>query len=236
MKTTVFHSQLGVVIDYGVIMSEAVIQSFALGTINSHFSLLPKWRGADPITFSILSGQSKTGVSLMLIESALDTGKLIAQKSLAIDPNDTTPSLTNRLISLSNSMLSDYIPDYAAGQIKARKQPHPNRATYSRKLTKNDGVIDWHKPAEIIEREIRAYSGWPQSRTKLGSIEVIVTKAHVISSGDGTPGTIDIGQDLKTLTVSTSEGSLSIDLIKPTGKKEMPIEAFLRGYTSQLTR
>jgi methionyl-tRNA formyltransferase len=234
IKNHAFHSQLGIVIDYGVIMSELVIQSFPLGIINSHFSLLPKWRGADPITFSILSGQPKTGVSLMLIEPTLDTGRLIAQKSLTIDSNETTPSLTDRLISLSNSMLKEYIPGYVAGEIKARKQPHPDRATYSRKLTKTDGIIDWHKPAIIIEREIRAYKGWPQSRTTLGSVEAIITQSHVISTGSDMPGMMTISPDSTLLTVSTTEGTLSVDMIKPAGKKEMPIEAFLRGYTSQL--
>jgi methionyl-tRNA formyltransferase len=236
VKNHNFHSQLGIVIDYGVIMSKLVIQSFPLGIVNSHFSLLPRWRGADPITFSILSGQPKTGVSLMLIEPTLDTGTLIAQKSLAIDSNETTPSLTDRLITLSNSMIEESIPSYIAGKIKARKQPHPDRATYSRKVTKNDGIIDWHKSATTIEREIRAYSGWPQSRTTLGSVEVIVTGSHVVSSHGGTPGAITISANSTLLTISTTEGALSVDMIKPAGKKEMPIEAFLRGYISQLGR
>lgn len=219
IDNNVFKSRLGIVVDYGVIISAKVINSFELGILNSHFSLLPEWRGADPITFSILSGQSKTGVSLMLIEPTLDTGKLIVQKSLIIDPEDTTPSLTNRLIDLSNSLMLEYIPKYLVGEIEPKDQLHPEKATYSRKLTKNDGIIDWNKSAEQIEREIRAYQGWPKSRTILGTKEVIITKAHV-SSNQQTQLDIKCGNGKY----------LSIDeLIGPSGRK-MNAKDFINGY------
>lgn len=214
-----FHSSLGVIIDYGVIASEQVIQSFRLGIVNSHFSLLPKLRGADPITFSILSGESKTGVSLMLIENDLDTGKLLAQKSTEIQTNETTPSLTIRLIDLSNKMLEQYIPLYFEGKIKPKAQPHPDRATYSRKLTKNDSKIDWSKPADVIEREIRAFIGWPGSKAELFGKSITVTKAHVTSTKDDD------------LDMQCGNGLyLSIDeLIAPSGKT-MDSKSFINGY------
>lgn len=214
-----FTSALGIIIDYGVIVSQKVIDTFEYGIINSHFSLLPQWRGADPITFSILSGQPKTGVSLMIIDVGLDTGKLITQKSLVIDQTDTTPTLTDKLIDLSNSLLSDYLPRYLSGEIKPRNQPHPDRATSSRKLTKADSILDFTKPADVLEREIRAFSGWPKSRMTFGNKQLIVIKAHVETTKK-TP-----------LHIVCGDGAfLSIDeLIAPSGKT-MTADAFLRGY------
>lgn len=214
-----FNSSLGVVVDYGVIMSKKVIDSFHLGIINSHFSLLPQWRGADPITFSLLSGQPKTGVSLMLIEPTLDTGKLLTQKQLILSPDDTNQSLTTKLISLSNQLLNEYIPRYINGEIKPKNQPHPDRATYSRKLSKNDGIIDISKPADQIEQEIRAFLGWPGSRITVNDNKIIITKSHT-SNSQTTPLDIKCG-DGKYLCID--------ELIAPSGRK-MSARDYLNGY------
>jgi methionyl-tRNA formyltransferase len=232
VTTAEFESELGILIDFGIIVSRAVIDSFKRGIINSHFSILPEWRGADPISFAILSGQSTTGVSLMLIDEGMDTGKILVTKSLPITNTDTTPSLTNKLIQLSNTLLTEYIPLYAAGEIKPRSQSHPDRATYSRKLSKEDGVIDWSKSAEAIEREIRAFVEWPKSRTTIGGKDVIITAAHAVASRpiDAKPGEINIVDELKELGIATGSGTLWIDKLKPAGKKEMPAKAFLAGY------
>lgn len=222
-----FKSPLGVVIDFGIIIGQDVIDAFELGIINSHFSLLPEWRGADPITFSILSGQTKTGVSLMVIDAGLDTGKIIAQKSLPINADETGITLTDRLIHLSDAMLQEHLSVYAAGERVPRSQPHPDRATYSRKLAKDDGILDWDKTAEQLEREVRAFIGWPKSRTMLAGKEVIVTAAHA-ATGDQEPGKTTI--DGKTIKVGCKKGLLVIDRLKPAGKNEMTAEAFLAGH------
>lgn len=217
-----FSSPVGVVVDYGVIISQFVIDQFPLGIVNSHFSLLPQWRGADPITFSLLSGQEKTGVSLMVIEPTLDTGKLITQKVLQAPlSQETTPTLTNKLVALSNQLLDEYLPRYIDGEITPKNQPHPDRVTYSRKLTKADGVLDFKKSAPKLEREIRAFTGWPKSRTQVFNQDVIVTKAHVSSS----PKT--------KLDILCGDGQyLSIDeLIGPSGRK-MDAKSFLNGYAA----
>lgn len=224
-----FESDLAILIDFGVIVSGKVIESFPSGIINSHFSLLPDLRGADPITFAILKGYDKTGVSLMIIDEGMDTGKLIGAKSITIDPGETSPSLTTKLIRLSDELLQDKLPLYTSGQLKPKNQPHPDRATYTRKLNKDDGIIDWQKPAIELEREVRAYIEWPKSRTTIAGREVIITKAHASSNTDHkTPGTISVID--KKIVVSTQQGTLWIDSLKPAGKKEMPSEAFLAGY------
>lgn len=227
-----FDSKLGLVIDYGIIISKEVIDAFALGIINSHFSLLPRWRGADPITFAILSGDTKTGVSLMVIDEHMDTGKLITQKTLHLASDETTPSLTDKLISLSDELLQDYLPRYVSGAIKPRKQPHPDRTTYSRKLTKDDGILDFTKPAKVLEREIRAFVGWPASRTNIAGKDVIITGAHALPSAgqNAKPGDINVVYETHQIGITTSDGTLWIDRLKPAGKNEMTAQAFLAGH------
>ncbi|MFI5270804.1 MAG: methionyl-tRNA formyltransferase [Candidatus Saccharimonadales bacterium] len=220
-----FDSELGVIIDHGIIISKDVIDRFPLGIINSHFSLLPRWRGPDPISFAILQGDAETGVSVMRIVEKLDEGDLLIQRKLAIDPDITTPELTEKLIGLSHSLLIESLPAYVNGDLMPYSQPQ-SPATYSHKLSKQDGIIDWNKPAETLEREVRAYYGWPRSRASLGQIDIIITKAHV-DPESGTPGSIET--DGKIL-VHCSKDSLVIDRLIPLGKKEMSSKEFLNGY------
>lgn len=231
VKAAAFASRYAILIDFGIIVSQATVDQFPLGIINSHFSLLPKLRGADPITWAIANGDEKTGVSLMLIDEGMDTGKLLTQKTHHLTDHETTPELTEALILLSDELIRDYIPRYLSGELKPHNQPHPDRATYSRKLTKQDGIIDWHQPANIIERKIRAFADWPQSRTQINDIDIIITKAHVVDAS-GTPVKHAIKSDR--LIIYAADNALSIDALKPVGKKEMPIQAFLAGYSSKL--
>lgn len=224
-------SHLGVLIDFGIIVSKKVIDYFPLGIINSHFSVLPEWRGADPISFAILSGQHQTGVSLMQLVPALDEGALLAYDTYDLPPDITTPELTEHLINFSHMLLQRTIPQYLTDKKPGEPQSVTGRqVSYSRKLTKADGLLDWHKPAAELEREVRAYAGWPRSRTKLFSKDVIVTKAHVVSDSIANePGKIWTTQDHE-LGVHTADGILAIDSLIPAGKKEMPAAAFLTGY------
>jgi methionyl-tRNA formyltransferase len=215
-----FESQLGVVVDYGIIMEKTVIEAFPKGIINSHFSLLPEWRGADPITFSILSGQTKTGVSLMLINEKLDEGELLAQQDLVLEPQVTTPKLTDQLVSLSNEMLKETVPKYLAGSLKPYPQPDI-KPTYSRLLVKSDGEIDIGKPADQLEREVRAYTGWPKSHLKLfNAYDIVVNKSRVARSP--ADGAIVIACGNNTYLEIT-------ELTAPSGRR-MSGADFVRGY------
>lgn len=231
-----FNSPAGIIVDYGVIVSQKAIEHFRLGIINSHFSLLPKWRGADPITFTILSGDSETGVSIMRIVEDLDEGDLLSQEPLALPDSITAPELIAQLIKLSNQLLARDIPRYLAGELI----PYPQPATapsYSRKLTKADGIIDWTKPAVQIEREIRAFLEWPKSHATLAGKDVIITQAHVAGYEYHAFGEV-VGKAFPTpeglLGVATGEGILIIDKLKPAGKNEMSGSAFLAGYGKHL--
>lgn len=220
-------SRLGVVIDYGYIINQDVISSFELGILNSHFSLLPQWRGADPITFSLLSGQSETGVSLMKIVPALDEGDLIAQETYSISQDETIYTLTENLVELSNHILLKNLAEYIAGNITPYPQSSEVEATYSRKLSKNDGQIDWRKSTEILAREVRAYLGWPGSYTTVNDIQFTILKASV-SSEKGKAGTAFISG--KKLGIYCADGAIIIERIRPSGKKEMDSASFLNGY------
>jgi methionyl-tRNA formyltransferase len=231
------HSTVGVVIDYGIIIAQDVIDYFPKGIVNSHFSLLPQWRGADPITFSILSGQQETGVSLMLITAGLDEGPLLGQSELTIEPTDTAATLTEKLITLSDAMLRLILPMWVQNQTAPGDQLEvsiltDNTPTYSRKLTKEDGRIDWTKPAEQIEREIRAYSTWPKSYTKFNDLDVVITAAH-ISEQKGDAGTLTLQN--KELIMYCGEGALVIDKLKPAGKPEMDASGFINGYKKYIS-
>lgn len=236
-----FKSRVAVLVDFGIIVSQDVIDYFPLGIVNSHFSLLPQWRGADPITFAILSGQKQTGVSLMLLVKKMDEGPLLAQAAYDIPANITTPQLTDELIDLSDQCLKEILPLYMNGAIQAIPQEsatiiNDKAPTYSRKLVKSDGIIDWNKPAEQIEREIRAFVDWPKSRTVMGGKDIIITKAHAVPSNDPDkkPGDVSLIKDMNILIIECENGYLCVDRLKPIGKNEMSAKAFLAGYSHLL--
>jgi methionyl-tRNA formyltransferase len=233
-------SRIGVVIDYGFIINQDVIDYFPLGIINSHFSLLPEWRGADPITFAILSGQPRTGVSLMRIVAAMDEGPLLAQGEYDITPDETTPSLTRELVHLSDALLKDSLVGYIDGRLKLASQEEVCRMmgweyqpTYSRKLTKEDSILDFTKPAAQLEREIRAFIEWPKSRTVVGGKDVVITKAYATPDTDpqAQAGGISADKAAGVIRIQTSDGSLCVERLKPAGKPEMSAMAFLAGNT-----
>lgn len=225
-------SKLAVLIDFGIIVSQQIIDYFPLGILNSHFSLLPEWRGADPITFSLLSGQPRTGVSLMLLTAGMDEGPLLAQAEYEIAPTTDAIALTQDLIELSDAQIQAILPLYIAGTATSADQQAVSissisEPTYSRKLTKDDSILNWEKPAAELEREIRAFKEWPKSRTTFGELHVIITKAHVVEMV-GIPGQTTVVD--KVPLVFCGQQALALDSVKPAGKKEMTGEAFLAGY------
>lgn len=238
IATEPFNVEVAILIDFGIIVSQDVIDYFPKGIINSHFSLLPQWRGADPITFALLSGQARTGVSLMLLVEAMDEGPIIAVGLQDLDGTETTPELTKQLINLSDTLLKEQVARYLSNgktisqsDIPSQIPDYPNTPTYSRKLTKQDGILDFTKSAPELEREIRAFLEWPKSRTKLADIDVIITSA-IATDDRGNPGEYQINN--AELLLFCVKGALSVREIKPAGKQAMPIGAFLAGYASRL--
>jgi methionyl-tRNA formyltransferase len=220
-----FKSEVGLVVDYGIIIPQDVIDSFSKGILNSHFSLLPKLRGADPITFAVLEGHKETGVSIMQLVAKLDEGDIIAQEKYQMPASTTTPQLTTDLIELSNKMLATAIPEYLEGRLKPQLQV--GEPTYSRKLSKEDGLLDPTKTAIQLECQIRAFIDWPKSYMFMDDLRIVITKANV--SGQKSPaGKLSVID--KKLYFGCKDGSLEILEIQPVGKAKMDARSFINGY------
>lgn len=221
-----FGAIAAVLVAYGQIVPQDVLKLFPQGIINVHPSLLPLQRGSTPVESVILSGAPQTGVSLMQLTPKMDAGPIYAQNVVPLQGNETKQNLADRLSTIGSQLVMQHLPHILDGSAIPLSQNN-EAATFSQRISKQDGAIDWGKPAVQLEREVRAYSGWPRSRTTLGTTDIIITRAHA-SDGQGEPGSILL--DNKLLGVCTSNGVLIIDSLIPAGKKEMPISAFLAGY------
>lgn len=223
-----FSSKLAILIDYGVIVPQQTIDFFQYGIINSHFSVLPDLRGPDPITYSILSGQSETGVSLMKIVEKLDEGPLLDWQTLELNQQETSENLTNQLIDLSNQLIKKNIVDTDWDNFKFVDQTITKKAiSYSKKLQKNDGQLDFNLAAEVLERQIRAFDVWPKSFTTIKNIPIIITKASIINK-NGPAGELFI--ENHQLGIYCQDQALMIEKLKPAGKNLMSSTDFLNGY------
>lgn len=227
-----YNAQAGVLVAYGKIVPERIINLFPRGIINLHPSLLPLHRGPTPIESAMLSGESTTGVSLMALAKQMDAGPVYAQSELPLDGTESKQSLADQLLDIGTAMLRELLPDILNGSVVAMPQDD-SLATYDQLLAKTAGTLDWHKPAAQLAREVRAYLEWPKSRTTLASKEVVVTKARAESHlAEGTE--LAIGQAIATaakeIAVKTAEGYLVLEQLKPAGKADMPAHAFLAGH------
>lgn len=226
-----YAADAAILVAYGRIIPESVINSFKYGIINIHPSLLPQYRGPTPVEQAILSGATKTGISIMKLSPQMDEGPIYLQRTIKLTGNEQKNDLASQLLSLGSELLVDNLPKILSGQIKPRRQPHPDRATYSKKLSKSDGQINWSKPAVVLEREVRAYLSWPGSQTTINGKEVIITKASVRLEPptNHKPGEFFITNDGQ-LAAQTIDGLLIIEMLKPSGKNEMSGSEFARGY------
>jgi methionyl-tRNA formyltransferase len=221
-----FSADAAILIAYGKIVPQAILDLFPRGIINIHPSLLPLHRGPAPIENAILSGASETGVSLMRLNAKMDTGAIYTQATVPLTGTETKQVLADHLSAVGVDMVLKYLPGVLDGSLQPTPQDD-QAATYDRHITKADGLLDWAKPAARLEREVRAYAGWPRSSATIGSTEVIITQAHV-EEGSDLPGSLLVEQ--KQLGVYCTEGVLVIDRLIPTGKKDMSAAAFLAGH------
>ncbi len=224
-ELSAFNAKAAVLIAYGKIVPEAILNLFPHGIINIHPSLLPKHRGPTPIESAILQGDTETGVSLMRLSNEMDAGPVYAQKTVLLRGDEIKPFLATQLLNLGKDMLLEHLPGILSGELEPTAQDG-SKATYDKLIEKSAGKLDFNKPATVLEQEIRAYTGWPRSRTTIGTTDVIITKAHV-SDGKGKAGNLWI--ESKQLGVYSGEGVLIIDSLIPAGKKEMSAQAFLAG-------
>ncbi len=226
-----YKADAAVLVAYGRIIPQSVIDIFPQGIINIHPSLLPLHRGPTPIESVILEGASETGVSIMKLVREMDAGPVYGQSPLELTGQETKQQLADSLAEMGWQQVVELLPAIVAGTLPAVPQDDA-LATYDQLITKTDGTMDFNKPAVRLEREIRAYAGWPGSRTQIGDIDVTITQAHAAPGSNGTSGKIHITDESKELTISCKDGCLYIDKLKPAGKKEMTTREFLSGYGS----
>lgn len=206
-----------VVAAFGLILGKSILSLPPLGCVNLHASLLPLYRGANPVAAAILNGDASTGLSLMRMDTGLDTGEIYDQERLDITPEDTTASLTTRLSLAGASVLARNLPDLLNGTAVAKAQG-PG-ATCTRPMVKDDGWIDWTLPAESIERHVRAMWPWPRAWTTLpDGTRVQIRAAHVVHDGRFIdPGTILASHN--SLSVQCGQDSLQLDQVQLAGRK-----------------
>jgi methionyl-tRNA formyltransferase len=218
-----------VVLAFGHILSENILQLPRLGTINIHASLLPKYRGPAPIQWVIINGESETGITTMLMDTGVDTGDILLSQKEPIFPDDTAATLHDRLAIRGAELLSKTLQSYASDNIVPIPQDH-SKATYAPLLKKQDGHIRWQKPAEELAAFIRGMTPWPGAFSFHDKNRLKILKAAPLTENPKQPpGTI-----LKTfpdeLCVATTKGALSILEIQGPSGKRLPIADFLRGY------
>lgn len=216
-----------VVAAYGLILPKTVLEIPRFGCLNIHASLLPAYRGASPITAAILDGLTVTGVSIMVMDEGMDTGPVLTQVRHAIDPADTTASLSQRLAELGATFLVTTLPPWVSGELKPIAQERlPGAVSYCRLIKKEDGRIDWSQPAVQIERMTRAYTPWPSAYTSWRGEPFKIWQAAVVD------GSAEPGQVIATPhgpAVGTGEALLLLRTVQPAGKRALDIRSFLNG-------
>lgn len=215
-----------VVAAFGQILPEEVLELPEWGCLNVHASLLPRWRGAAPVQASILHGDTETGITIMKMDAGLDTGPVLAQSTIHIDPQETGGQLTNRLAEIGSNLLLETIPSYLEGTTTPIEQDH-TEATYAPMLKKADGALNFSRTAEELARQVRAFEPWPGSFFRWNGKRIVVRKAHTSPDTDGIPGLVTQIEELPAVT--TSQDLLVLDILQPAGKKAITGDAFMRG-------
>ena len=216
-----------VVASFGIILPQSVLDIPPYSCLNLHPSLLPLYRGPTPIPAAILVGDDVTGTSIMLIDKNIDSGPILAQRKVPIEPSDTTQSLTEKLAPISADLLMETLPGWLSRSITPRTQRHED-ATYTKMLNKNDGELDWRLTAVELWRKVRAYYPWPVAFTSWNHKGIRILEALPQSGQLDVPGrVIDLG--CGEAGVQTSTGILKLVRVQVEGKKEMGIAEFVRG-------
>lgn len=217
-----------VVVAFGQILPEEILNLPKFGCVNVHASLLPKYRGAAPIQWSILDGETETGVTIMYMEKGLDTGDMISKVVVPIDATDTGDSLHDKLAEAGAKLLVETLPAIEQGNIQPEKQDD-EKSCYAKMLSKDMGKIDFAKTAVEIERLIRGMNSWPSAYTSYQGKTLKIFEAQIVE-GAGAPGEV-IAVDKKSFTVMCKDQALRILNLQMEGKKRMDTQAFLLGKT-----
>ena len=215
-----------VVVAYGLILPQVVLDAPRLGCINVHGSILPRWRGAAPIQRAVEAGDKETGVTIMQMDAGLDTGAMLTITRCPIEPSETSGSLYDKLAALGAPALLSTLDKLKAGTAVAVAQDN-EQSTYAKKIDKAEALIDWSQPAIIIDQRIRAFSPFPAAYTEIEGLRVKIWAAQTSTQQLGTPGEI-VAADDNGLLVGCGQGSLLLTEIQLAGKSRMPVSEILR--------
>jgi methionyl-tRNA formyltransferase len=222
-------ADVAVVVAYGLILPEAVLKAPRHGCFNIHASLLPRWRGAAPIQRAIMAGDAHSGVTIMQMDAGLDTGDMVMTQQVAIGTDTTAASLHDELSKLGGILMVQALECLQQGDLTATPQSKEG-ITYAHKISKSEGRIDWHRPAEEINRHIRALTPWPgawfEAEQSDKAFRIKVKKAHVIE-GNGAPGEVLDNH----FTIACCSRALRIEQVQREGKSPASAEDFLRGFS-----
>lgn len=217
-----------VVVAFGQILSKEILDMPEYGCINVHASLLPRWRGAAPMQWAILSGDETTGITTMQMDEGLDTGDMLLKKEVAIAPDETGESLHDKLAALGGGLLLETLRRAEEGALEPEKQ-RDEESTYAKMLTKDMGRLDWNRGAVELERMIRGLNSWPGAYTGYKGKTLKLWRAEALPAESGeAPGTVT-GVTRDSIVVQTGEGCLRILELQLEGKKRMDAGSFLNG-------
>ncbi len=226
-----YKPDLIVVVAYGQMLPKAILNLPRYGCLNVHTSLLPKYRGAAPIQWALLQGDEETGVTIMRMDEGLDTGPIVAVARTPISSLDNSQTLHDRLASLGAHLLLETIPGYVGGTMEAVPQPTEG-ACYARKITKEDGEIDWSLTAKAVCNRVRGFTPWPGAFTYLRDEPLKMLKIAGVAVMEASHG--ECGQILRAsrqgIVVGCGEGSLEISEVQKEGGRWMPVSEFLAGH------
>jgi methionyl-tRNA formyltransferase len=218
--------ELIVVAAYGQILRPEVLDLPRFGCVNVHASLLPRWRGAAPIQAAILEGDRETGITIMKMDTGLDSGPILSQRSIPIGPDDTAGSLSDQLSRLGAELLVETLPGYLSGRIIPRPQDE-DKVTRAPMLTKKQGELDFNQAAILLVRQVRAYHPWPGCYTLWQGQNLKIHRAHALASRTPLIGSRLVVEGKPAW--GTDDGILVADELQPAGKRSMSGEDFLRG-------
>lgn len=219
---------LMIVVAYGLLLPQAVLDIPRLGCVNVHGSLLPRWRGAAPIQRAVLAGDAESGVAIMRMEAGLDTGPVYLEQRLALAPDETGGSLHDRLAALGCAALLEALPGIADGSLVPAPQPEAG-TTYAHKLAKDEARMDWAEPAMAIARRVRAFNPWPVAETRIADEKLRVWQASAEAGEPAqAPGTV-LAADKAGIRVACGEGALVLTQLQLPGGKPLSAAEILNG-------
>lgn len=222
-----------IVVAYGLLLPKDVLEIPAWGSINVHASLLPRFRGAAPIQWAILSGERETGITTIRLDTGLDTGDMLLQERVPVEPGETAQTLHDRLAGLGADLLLQTLRALRAGTLQPTPQD-PGTATYAPPLKKSQGRIDWRLPARELDCLVRGLTPWPRAFTSLKGKRLIIHRAQPLEGGaSGEPGTILSFEDDR-IQVLTGQGMLALMEVQLEGHRRLTGRDFLKGFPLQV--